>query len=291
MGQQQSHTDKGAGPGGCALAGAWVPIRKGEWKARVLGTPHHMRAKMPNTKMVYDRSGNGKGWVGDVHVKVKVHTLARNQFSSTAKTMFWSGGDGNLTLHNDGTLEVRYPSSGIIEYWKRSGHAPTVSTTAKTASPTRHTTQRSSPSRKIKIVFRKMNAMGIGWHWALALGDSIYEVGGLPMGIVGPRGVVCGVPTPGQPGARSGTKLNQFHGYVPMQDTSHRTDAEIDQFSKDWVKRHPIYNPLGPNCQTFTEDLYTYLTGKNLAFSKFADLKSGPERSANVVWIDATKKP
>lgn len=53
MGQQQSHKDAGAVPGGCALAGAWAPIRKGEWKARVLGTPHHMRAKMPNTKMVY----------------------------------------------------------------------------------------------------------------------------------------------------------------------------------------------------------------------------------------------
>ena len=136
-----------------------------------------------------------------------------------------------------------------------------------------------------------MNAMGIGWHWALALGDSIYEVGGLPMAIIGPRGVICGIPTPGHKGARHGTKLDQFHGYIEMQDSSHRTDTEIDQFSRDWVKRHPIYNALGPNCQTFTEDLYVYLTGKNLGFSKFADLKSGPERAANAVWIDPSKKP
>ena len=32
----------------------------------------------------------------------------------------WWGNDGNLTVLDDGTLHVRYPSNGIVEYWTRS---------------------------------------------------------------------------------------------------------------------------------------------------------------------------
>ena len=276
------------------LAGAWVPVRKGEWKARVIGIPHAARAAMPHTKMVYDSTGNGKGWVGDVHVKVKVHTLARNQFSTTAKSMFWSGSDGNLTLHGDGTLEVRYPSSGILEYWKRSGgatHAQAAKKPVETPTNASFAAARSSPARRIKIVFRRVDKLGIGWHWALALGDSIWEVAGVPMAIVGPRGVVVGIPYPGHKGASSGARLSHYDGYIQMQGTSRKTDDEIDKFSRDWASRHPLYNAYGPNCQTFTEDLFIYLTGQNLGFAKFADLQSGPEKSAEAVWLNPSKKP
>ena len=80
--------------------------------------------------------------------------------------------------------------------------------------------------------------------------------------------------------------MNQFQGYVQMTGkTTHRTDAELETFSKQWANRHPVYNATGPNCQTFTEDLYIYLTGENLKFAKFADLKKGPESSTAAVWL------
>ena len=86
--------------------------------------------------------------------------------------------------------------------------------------------------------------------------------------------------------------MNQFHGYVHMNGkTTRRTDAEIVTFSKQWANRHPVYNAMGPNCQTFAEDLYIYLTGENLGFAKFADLKRGPESSAAAVWLKPGKKP
>ena len=150
---------------------------------------------------------------------------------------------------------------------------------------------KSSPARRIKIVFRRVDKLGIGWHWALALGDSIWEVAGVPMAIVGPRGVVVGIPYPGHKGASSGARLSHYDGYIQMQGTSRKTDDEIDKFSRDWASRHPLYNAYGPNCQTFTEDLFIYLTGQNLGFAKFADLQSGPEKSAEAVWLNPSKKP
>merc|ERR1719231_686166 len=109
------------------------------------------------------------------------------------------------------------------------------------------------------------------------------------MAVIGPRGVVC---TTGivVSTATSGTKMSQFDGFVENIGaaglrTSTRTDGEIEEFAKAWCNRHPIYNAAGPNCQTFTEDLYIFLTGENLEFAKFADLQRGPEASANVVWL------
>ena len=289
MGNDQS---SGGCNGDCELAGSWVPIRHGEWTNRVPGISHSARARMPVTKMTYDSDGKGKGWVGEVHVTVILTKLARGHYSATAKAgLFWKGNDGNYTLKSDGTLEARYPSSGIKEYWKRASGSRSSAPPAAARAPLKSSPVQGGPSRNIRVFFRKVDAMGVAWHWALGVGTnqySIFEVGGLlPMAIIGPKGVITGVPYPGQPAARAGgTRMNQFQGYVQMTGkTTHRTDAELETFSKQWANRHPVYNAQGPNCQTFTEDLYIYLTGENLGFAKFADLKRGPESSAAAVWL------
>ena len=277
--------------GDCELAGAWVPIRHGEWTNRMPGMAHSARAKMPATKMTYNWDGKGKGWVGEVHVTVSLTRLNKGQYSATAKAMFWSGSDGNYTLLSNGTLEARYPSSGIKEYWKRSGAPPARPKAAPV--PARAAPRQSASARRqrgIRIYFRRVDAMGIAWHWGIGIGSSswsIYEVGGIPMCVLGPNGVIQGIPFPGQPAAKAGgTRENQFRGYVNMTGkTTGKTDAELTAFTKQWANRHPLYNASGPNCQTFVEDMYIHLTGENLGFAKFADLKSGPEASANAVWL------
>jgi len=77
-----------------------------------------------------------------------------------------------------------------------------------------------------------------------------------------------------------------------------KTDEEIEEFARRWVKLHPIYRALGPNCQTYTEDLFTFLTGEDLPFAKTADKMvgrgirlQGPEVNPNSVWLDLSKKP
>ena len=63
------------GPPGCGLEGSRVAIRHKEWKNRNIGS-HSMRAAMPQSKMTYDTYGSGKGWVGELYVKVTARTLA-----------------------------------------------------------------------------------------------------------------------------------------------------------------------------------------------------------------------
>ena len=268
----------------CELAGEWVATRHSEWKNRNIGS-HSMRARMPHTKMTYGSDGNGEGWVGDVYVHVSATTLAPGQFEARAriKALLWQANDGNLTTLHDGTLEVRYPSNGILEYWKRkAGSAVPI--------PVAHPVP-SGPLRPIKLMFRRVDSLGITWHWAICIGDSIYETGG-SMAVIGPRGVVhASSPLVTSKVAQTGTRPEQFDGYVDRGWTSAQTDAEVEQFCTEWVNRHPMYDVRGPNCQTFAEDLFIRLTGQNLEFSKFADLKRGPEASANAVWLNPSKKP
>jgi hypothetical protein len=276
------------------LAGSWLPIRHSEWKNRNIGKKHSERAAMPKTKVTYKETGSGEGWVGDLYVYYKVMCLAPGQYSAKAKIpiLLWEAKDGNLTVLDDGTLEVRYPSNGIVEYWRRGDgvNQLAVLSSSRSSWNDNRKAQQAEPSRSsrsIKIVFRKAGYLGIAWHWGIAIGDSIYEVGG-SMAVLGPRGVVRAT-GPVVSSARSGTKLSQFKGYVQNIEgttyASHSTDEEIEDFVKVWVTKHPMYNPAGPNCQTFTEDLFVFLTGKNLPFAKFADLSRGPEASADTVWI------
>eukprot|EP00943_MAST-04B_sp_MAST-4B-sp1_P008119 g8119.t1 len=244
--------------------------------------------------MTYSSNGSGKGWVGELFVKVKVHKLAPRNFNGRASVpaLFWSANDGNFTLLPDGTLQVEYPSNGILEYWKRKD-VKGRQLLQKALSEERREEERRKrhclkPSRPIMLLFRKVDWFGITWHWALGIGNtpSIYEVNGA-MAITGPKGTITGIPSTSNEAAISGTKMNQFKGYIRLQGrTTKKTDEEIENFCITWCKRHPVYKPLGPNCQTFVEDLHIFLCGKNLEFHQVGNLKRGPEASPNVTWIN-----
>jgi hypothetical protein len=248
---------------------------------------------MPNTKMTYTSSGSGKGWVGELWVTVQVWKLAKGQYSSKAKVpaLFWSASDGNMMLLPDGILQVRYPSNGIVEYWQRPGQ-----TQGQLSREVPEPTAVAHEVRALVLVLRRVDGLGLAWHWGLGVGYtsslSIYEVAGADNAIVGPRGTVCGLPLPGK-AAWSGTRINQFAGYIelPRDRLTSKTDSDIESFCRQWRQRHPVYNAAGPNCQTFTDDLHIFLTGQPLEFHKFIDGKRGPEKSSSMVWLDASKKP
>ena len=300
----------------CDLAGEWLATRKEEWKNRNWGTPHKKRAAMSKTKMIYDNVGNGKGWVGELYVKVKTTKLATGQYSAIASVplIFWKAGDGNLTILKNGILEVRYASNGIVEYWRRKdpgkqllqralSHSDSFEPPLSSHQPVAHAVVQVQPTqaqfaslpvaaavvpRPLILLFRKFKLST--WHWALGVGDlnnnpSIYEIGGLDNAIIGPKGRVCGIPLPSK-STKYGTKMNQYDGYILLKNRSTNiSNKEIEIFSKAWQQRHPVWIPLGPNCQTFSEDLHIYLTGLNLEFDKVGDLKQGPEISSNAIWF------
>merc|ERR1711879_625015 len=96
------------------------------------------------------------------------------------------------------------------------------------------------------------------------------------------------------------TNINQFHGYLNLTQKTRKSNEEIEEFSRTWVRLHPVYKALGPNCQTYTRDLFTFLTEDDLPFACFADnvvggptenesLK-GPQTDPNAVWLDPSKK-
>jgi hypothetical protein len=92
----------------------------------------------------------------------------------------------------------------------------------------------------------------------------------------------------------------QFHGFLDLPHMTRKTDEDIEEFSRRWVKLHPIYRTLGPNCQTYAEDLFTFLTGEDLPFAKSADKVvgragscglEGPETNPNATWLVPSKRP
>lgn len=240
--------------------------------------------------------------VGELSVQYTVSRIAHGQFSATAKVplLLWSATDGNLTLHGDGVLEVQYPSNGIIEYWRR---ADAYGTKAQHALPNGVSVEPLCPSRSIKLVIRHFgpgsllgSSTDIGWHWGLAVGDedSCYEVAG-SMAVVGPKGIIA-ASSPFAIKVNS-THLSQFDAVLPLPQTTRKTDEEIKTFCHQWVRRHPTYRVLGPNCQTFAEDLFTFLCGQKLPFSKSASRidslgrGTGPEHHPSTQWLKPNKKP
>merc|ERR1711918_303814 len=87
------------------------------------------------------------------------------------------------------------------------------------------------------------------------------------------------------------THVSQFDAVLLLPQTTHKTDAEVKDFCRQWVRKHPAYNLLGPNCQTFAEDLFTFLCGQNLPFTKSASRidkggrGAGPEHHPATHWI------
>lgn len=287
------------GGGPCDLAGAWVPIRHDEWRNWNLGS-HKARARAPNTKVTYNSQGQGSGWVGEFYLQYSVTTVAPGQYTAIAKTMLWKATDGNLTLLQDGTLKVEYPSNGIIEYWRRAGGGGAVSATASTSTPPRIS---STPARPIKLILRHFgygspfgSSTDINWHWGIAVGheDHCYEVQG-SMVVLGPKGAIA-ASSPFAVNTKP-TDLSQFDAYLALPQKTDKSDKEIETFSRQWVSKHPVYNVLGPNCQTYAEDLFTFLCGLNLPFPKSASRVNtygrgeGPEHHPSTHWLKPDKKP
>lgn len=244
--------------------------------------------------MTYRDDGRGEGWVGDVYVHVSVTTLAPGQYSATARItkLLWMATDGRLTVNEDtGELEVRYPSNGIIEYWvRKDGRALDILQEHRLL----QSSGTSGHGRHLTLLVRRVTGMEfIPYHWAIQVDtnpSSIFELNGA-MAIYGPNGLVA-ANSALLAGPSKGTDSTQFHGRLSLQGfRTTKSDREIEQFSKHWVRKHPIYNPAGPNCQTYAEDLFVFLTGENLPFNKAGDLKRGPEFDERMVWMNRSKRP
>jgi hypothetical protein len=104
------------------LAGVWLSTRCSEWTNDNIGS-HKTRARMPNTKMTYGTDGKGEGWVGDLYVFVAARPNGPGRYVAKGVIkLLWSASDGELTLSDgNNALQVRYPSNGIVEYWRREG--------------------------------------------------------------------------------------------------------------------------------------------------------------------------
>jgi len=303
------------------LTGEWTPSRHDEWYNRLPGK-HSQRARASSTKMTYDCGGNGSGWVGEVYVNVQARVIAPGRYASkfqvqaSSKTLPWAANDGRMTLLEDGTLQVQYPSHGIREFWRREdGRGIQILREAREHGAAKRSRSSSnsgkenkesaanrlsrSRQRKIRILFRHFGGAkqdGLLWHWGLSVDDSIYEVNGA-MAVLGPNGIVA-ASSPLVKAWVSSTSLSQYHGYLDLTQETQKTDEEIEEFSRRWVKLHPVYRALGPNCQTYTDDLFTFLTGEDLPFAKTADkvvgngiVLEGPHSSPKSVWLDESKKP
>jgi len=199
-----------------------------------------------------------------------------------------------MSLSEDGVLEVKFASNGIVEYWVRSdGTGAEALAQAKQAAQREERQRLRNPERQLTIAFRHFGASNKDyfWHWALAVGDDVYEIAGW-MAVMGPRGVVaknCMV-------IPYNTALSQFHGYLRLPATTRHDDSDIKKFSDSWIQTHPSYSAVGPNCQTYTEDLFTFLTGEHLPYPKFNQRltlhgSGGPEYDERTVWNNPTHKP
>jgi len=292
------------GTGGpCDLAGDWVPCRHDEWANRNIGRAHKSRARDTHTKVWYDAKGRGYGRVGELTVQYSVSTTAPGHYTATAKVplLLWSASDGTLTLHHDGTLEVQYPSNGIVEYWRR---ASDISVAARTPqAQASASAQPSRPPRPLKLVLRHFgpspvlgSRTDLGWHWGIAVGDenACYEVAG-SMAIAGPNGLIAAsspLATKTKP-----THLSQYDAVLSLPQTTQKSDREIEDFARHWVRQHPMYVLVGPNCQTFCDDLFTFLCGQNLPFSKSASRMdtfgggAAPEHHPSTKWLKPEMRP
>ena len=147
MGAEQSAGTHSAPPGGppLDLAGEWVPCRKSEWYNNNLGK-HCDRAAKDHTRITFQRDGTGSGKVGEFAVAYQVTTVGHAQYTAVCRVPHgwgagWIAKDGKYKKLDDGTLQIKYPSNGITEYWRRAdgrhehhehhthpSHAPRVDT-------------------------------------------------------------------------------------------------------------------------------------------------------------------
>mmetsp|Transcript_22493 Transcript_22493/g.35398 ORF Transcript_22493/g.35398 Transcript_22493/m.35398 type:complete len:164 (+) Transcript_22493:477-968(+) len=140
---------------------------------------------------------------------------------------------------------------------------------------------------------------GVTWQWGLSIGESIYEVAATDkdafMIVYGPGGVVMtGVSSDKDavdPRGNEGTKWQGKDGFVPTGKNTNRTNEEVEEDVQKWVSKYPVWKASGPNCQTFSEDLFEFLAGGELPFEEMAHLRLGPEKHAPAVWLRERNKP
>lgn len=239
--------------------------------------------------------------MGELSVHYSISTIAHGQFTSTATVplLLWSASDGKLTLHKDGTLEVQYPSNGIVEFWRRADG--TCGGRSRYDDGQYESANGQAEQRPVKLVLRHFgpgsllgSSGDLGWHWGLAVGDECYEVQG-SMVVLGPKGVVAA----SSPFASNTapTHLSKYDALLALPQTTRKSDREIEEFTRQWVRTHPTYNLFGPNCQTFAEDLFTFLCGQKLPFSMSASRLgsfgrgAGPESHPATEWLKPAMRP
>jgi len=196
----------------CDLAGEWVPTRHDEWYNNNPGK-HRLRARVPYTKVTYDTAGKGNGWVGELNINIEVFSIAPGKYTASCRVGLWYAGDGNLTILDDGVLQVRYPSNGIVEYWQRVDGQGAINLAKaqskwKAAEKVRGKASERSLTLALRACVEVANEEYV-WHWALAVNDEVYEVAAW-MAIMGPRGIVASNSLV----APYNTALGQFHGYL-----------------------------------------------------------------------------
>jgi len=257
--------------------------------------------------MTYSGDGMGRGQVGEFAIEVAVTQIAPGQYTAQSRVphgwgLGWIATDGNFTLLGDGTMHVKFPSNGIVEYWMREGASPLMpvayavpaSESAPSYNPSYNPSY--SPSRPVKLAIRrfaKNSDLGslndLCYHWGVCIGDenSCYEVQG-SMVVFGPNGLVA-ASSPLMI-RLSPTNISQYQGVCEFGKYTNKSNADVEAFSKQWVKNHPMYHIPGPNCQTYAEDLFTFLTGENLPFAMSTERLrdrslSGPEKHPGMRWF------
>jgi len=103
-------------------------------------------------------------------------------------------------------------------------------------------------------------------HWAIKVGDSWYEIDGAGKKNKGDANTInggmnrngrfdcLGAPTYGTYYSRSRAERQQ------LICTTHRSDHEIEQFNRRWLRNNPTYGVIGANCQKYVIELAEYLS-------------------------------
>ena len=169
------------------------------------------------------------------------------------------------------------------------------------------------PTQILKLGFRNFGKRDLGfkgdtdnyyWHWCVAIGENeqAFEVAAndttMAMAIKGPDGMVASTEEHFISDHTAKTDLRRdFDGCLVLPKSTKKTITEVENFSKQWCSSHPSYTAIGPNCQTYCEDLYTFLTGDYLPYEKSATRmmgrapQDGPEKDEKAEWIVLPNKP
>jgi len=99
-------------------------------------------------------------------------------------------------------------------------------------------------------------------HWAIKVGDYWYEVDGASKETKGGQITIngggkdrgfLGPPYQSQYYSRNGAETNR------LITTTSKSDADVEEFNRQWLRRNPIYGITDSNCQKYVYELADYL--------------------------------